>query len=114
MDTMKIAIPTDDGNSIVPHYCYAKGFYIASVHYGKIVHAEVKWNLLSEVLTSTDGLYYNLSDCNIVILKNGPVNMLKFLKEEAKKVVYTEQTVIAKALMGYLEKNESRNLIHHT
>jgi len=101
---IKIAVPTDDGLSIGQQFRCSRGFLVATVKEGKIVHEEMRWNLLSEIMTSEYGFFYNLVDCDIVIVNeigNGQLELLHAIKVES---VQTDQTEILKAFSTYLDK----------
>jgi hypothetical protein len=65
---MKIAVPTNDGRTIGQNYRSSRGFHVSTVCSGRIVSSEIRWNLLSEMMTSEYGFLYNLSDCDAVIV----------------------------------------------
>lgn len=101
---IKIALPTDDGLAIVRQFGYPKGFLVATVLCGKIVRQEMRRNLLSEILTSEHGMYYNLCDCQVVIVNEiGNCNRI-YLQSKKKEVFLTKETMISNALIMYLEK----------
>jgi predicted Fe-Mo cluster-binding NifX family protein len=100
--TMKVAIPTDDGEIIVQQCRCSMGFIVATVKSGKIVHEELRWNLLSEILTSEEGLFYNLCDCDVVIVNQLSERHRQTLKDKKKKIVETEETDVNKAFVNFL------------
>ena len=100
---MKIAIPTDDGLIVRQHFKGSRGFVVATVKSGMIVHQEMRWNFLSEIMTSEYGFFYNLVDCDLVMVNeigNGQRELLKVIKKE---IVQTEQTDITQAFIDYLD-----------
>ncbi len=103
--TMKIAIPTDDGLIIMPQCRCSRGFQVATVKSGKIINQELRWNLLSEILTSEDGLFYNLCDCDVVIVNEISEKNSENLKAKKKKIVETDETNVAKAFINFLNDN---------
>ena len=99
---IKIAIPTDDGLIVREQFKGSRGFVVATIKEGKIIHQELRWNLLSEIMTSEHGYFYNLVDCDAVIVNeigDGHVNLLQAIK---KKIIRTDQTDIRKVLINYL------------
>jgi predicted Fe-Mo cluster-binding NifX family protein len=103
--TMKIAIPTDDGEIIGLQCRSCRGFLVATVKAGKIVHQELRWNFLSEILTSEDGLFYNLCDCDVVLVNQISEMNRERLNAKKKKIVLTEETDVNKAFTNFLNSN---------
>ena len=99
---IKIALPTDDGLTIRQQSICAKGFFVATIKSGIIVHQELRSNLLSEILTSEDGLFYNLVDCDLVIVRGIGTRDCEYLKTNNKEIVRTHEPMITKALKNYL------------
>ena len=99
---IKIAIPTDDGIIVSQKFGYPKGFLVAIVISGQIVRQEMRRNLLSEILTSEHGMYYNLCDCHVVIVNEISNCHIEFLQSKKKEVVRTNETEISKAFCTYL------------
>ena len=100
---MKIAVPTDDGFIIGSQIRYFRGYFVATVMACKIVEEELRWNLLSEILTSEHGFYYNLADCDAVILNKGNTGLGALLAAKGKEIIYTEETLISQAVTNYLK-----------
>jgi hypothetical protein len=99
---VKIAIPTNDGVTINPTYCSSRGFLVTTVRDGSIVQREMRWNLLSEMMTSTGGCYYNLADCDIVLL-GAEANRCEGKKAVKNFTVeYTAEVTAESALKRYL------------
>jgi len=101
---MKIAVPTDDGEIISKDFSRSRGFVVATVNDSGIIRREMRWNLLSEMMTSESGYLYNLCDCNAVIVKEIGSCHYKRLETEKKKVVRTKDTLVSMAFSNYLEK----------
>jgi predicted Fe-Mo cluster-binding NifX family protein len=99
---MRIAIPTKDGLTINEHLSPAKGFLILTIQLGEVVQQEMRWNLQNEMITSDEGTYYNLADCEKVIVRELSFDQLKYLQSHNKEVIKTEETIITKVLMQYL------------
>src|ERR1035438_9832689 len=97
--TMKIAIPTDDGEMVGLQCRSCRAFQVATVKSGKIIHQELRWNFLSEILTSEDGLFYNLCDCDIVIVNQISEMNRERLDAKKKKIVLIEETNVEKAFI---------------
>jgi predicted Fe-Mo cluster-binding NifX family protein len=101
---IKIALPTDDGLLVGQKFLGSRGFLVATAEGGKIVSQEMRWNLISEILTSDHGLFYNLADCDMVIVNEiGSCNRER-LNALHKEIVQTDQTEIIKALNNFLER----------
>ena len=105
--TMKVAIPTDDGLIIGEQCRCSRAFLVATVKSGKIVHKELRWNLLSEILTSEDGLFYNLCDCDVVIVDQISEAHSENLKSKKKKIIRTDETNVGKAFINFLNSTNS-------
>ncbi|MCX6250894.1 MAG: hypothetical protein NTX61_09085 [Bacteroidetes bacterium] len=99
---IKIAIPTDDGSIVRQEFRGSRAFWVATIKAGKIVRQELRWNLLSEILTSEYGFFYNLTDCDVVIVNEIGPRHSELLQEIKKMIVRTKQTEISKALNTYL------------
>jgi hypothetical protein len=104
-ETIKIAIPTDDGEVIVQQCRCSLGFIVATVESGKIIQKELRWNLLSEILTSDEGLFYNLCDCDVVILNQISERHRTTLLDKKKSIVLTDETDVDKAFADFLGNN---------
>jgi predicted Fe-Mo cluster-binding NifX family protein len=104
---IKIAIPTDDGLIIRQHFRGSRGFVVATILEGKILHQELRWNLLSEILTSEHRYFYNLIDCDVVIVNEIGPRHHELLLAIKKKITLTNQTEIHKALNEYFSSNLS-------
>ena len=102
---IKIAIPTDDGLIIRQQFRGSRGFVVAAISEGKILYQELRWNLLSEILTSEHGYFYNLIDCDVVIVSDIGPRHHKLLLAKNKKIIQTNQTEIHKALNDYVSSN---------
>jgi predicted Fe-Mo cluster-binding NifX family protein len=101
--TVKIAVPTNDGNLVSPSCCRSRGFIVATVQDGKIVAREMRWNLLSEMMTSGNGLFYNLSDCDVLLLRNPDGGGSQTFASRDITVEATEATEVSDAFRGYLK-----------
>ena len=101
---MKIAIPTDDELTVRARFSSSRGFLVVTAKSGKIVHEEMRWNLLSEMMTSMHGYFYNLTDCDAVIVKEIGDRHQELLLSMKKNVARTRQTEIHKAIQEYLVK----------
>jgi hypothetical protein len=103
----KIAVPTDDGIIVGENFNSSRGYLVATVVSGKIIHQEMRWNLLSEIMTSEFGSYYNLEDCDIILVNNIGTRHGILLKEINKTVVHTGETMINNAFCKYFESKKS-------
>ncbi len=95
---VKVAIPTDDGRMIDCASKYCRGFYVATLSDGKVIREEVRWNLLSEILVSGLGFYYNLADCDCILLKKHQSDLGCRLKTKGIKVCYTNESLVSQAI----------------
>jgi predicted Fe-Mo cluster-binding NifX family protein len=101
----KIAIPTDDGLHVRLTCCRSRAFLVATLNSGKIIHQELRWNLLSEMMTSKFGYFYNLNDCDVVIVKEVEDSHKKILISKNMNIVRSEEKEITTALLKYLKNN---------
>jgi predicted Fe-Mo cluster-binding NifX family protein len=101
---MKIAIPTHDGITVAPVFRQARGFLVCTVELGQIIQEEIRWNLLSERMTTEDGFYYNLKDCSLIIGKTICDQSVKKFNSDNKKVIITEENLITKILIRYRDE----------
>lgn len=98
-----IAIPTDDGLIVRSRFSSSRGFLVATVKSGKIIHQEMRWNLLSEMMTSKEGYCYNLTDCDVVIIKEiGPAHA-QILENKNITIARTGETELMAAFLQYLK-----------
>jgi predicted Fe-Mo cluster-binding NifX family protein len=106
---LKIAIPTDDGLIVRSSFSSSRGFMVATVDSGKIIHQEFRWNLFSEMIISEHGSLYNLCDCDVVIVNEIGECQCQRLKAEKKDVIITVETGINQIFGEYLKgsKNDS-------
>jgi len=100
---IKIAIPTDDGLMVRSRFSSSRGFLVATIESGKIIHQELRWNLLSEMIISEHGSLYNLCDCDAVIVNEIGQCQYQRLKAEKKDIIQTVETDIPKAFIKYLD-----------
>ena len=104
---MKIAIPTNDGEVLFPGFKGSRGFHVTTIEEGKITHQELRWNLLSRIMTSENGSLYNLDDCDAVIVNNIGQCQCNRLKTGHKEIFQTGETQINKVFGEFL--NGGRN-----
>ncbi|MCX6247670.1 MAG: hypothetical protein NTW10_08050 [Bacteroidetes bacterium] len=102
-DKIRIAIPSDDGVTIKSRFSRSRGFVVTTISSGRIIHREMRWNLLSERMTSPDGVFYNLKGCDVVIAKAVGNYYSGLMAEKKIRVEETNETNIAKVLVNYLE-----------
>ena len=100
---IKIAIPTDDGRIIGKKFRGSRGFLVATIESGRIVHQELRWNLLSEMIISGLGVLYNLCDCDAVIVNEIGECLCQRLKADKKSIIRTIETDIPLVLIQYIE-----------
>jgi hypothetical protein len=99
---MKIAIPTDDGIMLPASSKNSKGYLVLTINGGEITNEELRWNKLSDLLTSENGIPQSLNDCPCVIVNpcfNGLEGLIKSKKIEA---IITKEVIITKVIMEYL------------
>ena len=99
---MKIGVPTNDGMVIETKFRGTRGFLVVTIDSGKIVHEELRWNLLSEIFTSEHGDLYNLCDCDAVIIKEIGTCHCARLKADSKEIIRTTETDIIKVFGEFL------------
>jgi hypothetical protein len=112
---MKIAIPTSDGVNIGENIRSSRGFCVTTIKSSKIVHRELRWNLLSHILTNDEGALYNLHDCDAVIVMSISGCHKQRLTEKNKKVIETTHLLIEEAISGYIKNitKINKSLIYH-
>jgi len=99
---MKIAIPTDDGVIMKPVICRSRGFVVVTIEDGNIIQQELRWNLLSEIMTSHDGIYYNLHDCDRVLTNGLGVSSVELIKGKSIEIKHTDEPTINEAILNEL------------
>jgi hypothetical protein len=99
---MKIAIPTDDGIMLSAYAGNPKGYLVLTVEGGEITREELRWNMLSDILTSEDGLLHNLVDCSHVIVNVSSNGLLEYLRSAKLEMITTKEVIITKIIMEYL------------
>jgi predicted Fe-Mo cluster-binding NifX family protein len=104
---MKIAIPTNDGEVILKGFKGSRGFMVTTIESGKIIHQELRWNLLSEIMTSEHGSFYNLCDCDTIIVNEIGLCQCARLKAENKEIIQTVETRIKKVFGEFLNGGRS-------
>src|ERR1035437_10893411 len=95
---LKIAIPSDDGVTVKTSLCSSRGYVVATIISGVIVHQEMRWNLLSEIMTACDGRYYNLHDCSHWISHGISERRREILTGKGIKVLLTDNDSVNEAL----------------
>lgn len=102
---MKVAIPTDDGLTVAQQFSSARGFLVLTIQLGEIVQQEMRWNLPIDIYTTNDECYSNLIDCDSIIVHNGENNSGIYLQSLQKEIIGTDEIIIMKALLKYLNKS---------
>ncbi len=100
---MKIAIPTDDGFTINQQFTHVKGFLVFTIQFGEVVEQEMRWNVNNEIIKSVDEFYKSLIDCDKVIIREITLKQSDFLHVHKTDVIKTDETIITKVLMWYLQ-----------
>lgn len=80
----------------------SRAFLVTTIEEGKIINQELRWNLLSEKLTSKYGTYYNLFDCNMVIINDIDQCQERMLKDKKITIIITKESLITKVFKDYL------------
>ena len=99
---MKIAIPSDDGIMLAINPNNPKGYLVLTIAAGEIIHEELRWNVLSEILTSESGILYNLKDCSGIIVHSASDNGVKTPVSKQLTVHTTREVIITKVIMEYM------------
>ena len=105
MNAMKIAITTNDGLSVAQQFSSAKGFLVMTIQLGEIVQQEMRWNSTTDTSGSNDAPDPNLMDCDTVIVHNKGINSKIYFLSLQKEIIDTDETIISKALLKYLNKS---------
>jgi predicted Fe-Mo cluster-binding NifX family protein len=100
---MKIAIPTDDGFTINQQLTPTKGFLIFTIQFGEVVEQEMRWNLNNKFMRSEDESYELPVDCDKVITREIALKQSDYLQLHKIDVIETDETIITKVLMWYLQ-----------
>ena len=106
-NTMKLAIPTDEGLKISRDFKKAKGFLILTVKLGAIAEEEMKWNPAKEPEMSRETLASMIKGCSILIVRTMDPNYCEELKEKSIECILTKEDIITNIMVHYLE-NEFR------
>jgi hypothetical protein len=99
---LKIAIPSDDGLTVKTSLCSSRGYVVTTIISGVIIHQEMRWNLLSEIMTACDGRYYNLHDCTHVIFHVISERRREILTGKGIEVLLTDNNSVNVALADFL------------
>lgn len=100
--SLKIAIPSDDGLIVKKGLCSSRGYVVATIASGQIIRQEMRWNLLSELLTSSEGRYYNLHDCKLVIFNAISKKRHELLLSKDLQVLLTDKVSVNDAFADFL------------
>ena len=103
LTAMKIAIPTNDGLTVSSEFGHAKGFLVMSLELGEIIQEEMRWNKLSDIICSSDGIFSIISDCQAVMVENMGPSFLKIAARHNKEIIRTHEPIITNAYIHYLE-----------
>jgi predicted Fe-Mo cluster-binding NifX family protein len=105
---MKIAVPTNDGLNLTPDFGQARGFLILNVELGEITGEEMRWNKLSDIICSSDGLLQPIRDCQVVMVNGIGANCSALLSGKKIEVFHTKESIITNAYVHYLHSNLQR------
>jgi len=100
---MKIAIPTDDAIMLSAHVNNPKGYLVLTVEGGEIINEELRWNKLSDILTSDNGIFHNLMDCSAVMVNITSKNIDEYFQAKNIEIITTREVIITKVILDYLE-----------
>jgi hypothetical protein len=100
---MKIAIPTNDGLTLTPDFGQARGFLILTTELGEITREEMRWNKLSDILCSPDGLLTPICDCQTVLVNEIGTALSGLVAGQQMEIVRTHESIITNAYVHYLE-----------
>ncbi len=100
---MRIAIPTNDGFTINLDLTPTRGFLVSTIQFGEIVGQEMRWNPENEMTASNNVSFQNIFDCDRVIVREIEINQINILNLQKKDVIKTEEMIITKVLMQYLQ-----------
>ncbi len=112
---MKIAIPTDDWETISTHLRYSKGFAIFELEGNKIKSQEFRTNRFTVPVKGVkDDIHKSekntftlniLNDCDVVILFLSDGRLIADLTKKGIEIVFTEEQSVENTLNAYLRKN---------
>ena len=105
---MKLAIPSDDGLAINPSLEKAKGFLILSIELGEIVTEQMRWNKLSDIICSSDGLLHPIRDCQYVLVNRVGPACQSLIMAHGIEILRTSESIITNAYIHIQEKILSR------
>jgi predicted Fe-Mo cluster-binding NifX family protein len=107
---MKIAIPTNDGLSLCNDFGQAKGFLVLTVQLGEITREELRWNKLSDILCSPDGLLVNCHDCDAVMANRIGAGLSNLLAQKHTEIIKTTEEIITNAYIHYLDDSSRKEV----
>lgn len=103
MRKIKIAIPTDDGNTVRQRLRGARAFVVVTITGGAIIEEVLLWNLISEILTSPHGFFYNLEKCDVVIANGIDPCQRQVLKSLNVEIAETKESEVSMAISSYMK-----------
>jgi predicted Fe-Mo cluster-binding NifX family protein len=102
---MKIAIPTNDGITINPHFGRSKSFFIARIVNGDIVHEELRENPVRDHNHESHGKILScLNDCSVVIVNGIGRHMAEKLEASGKEIIHNKEPFMFKVLVNFLNE----------
>ena len=99
---MKIAIPTDEGIMMSAYAQNPIGYLVLTVEGGEITGEELRWNKLSDMLTSENGTLHNLTDCSLLMVNIVTPGLQEFLSQTPVVAIATKEVIITRIIMEYL------------
>ncbi|MFC1733174.1 NifB/NifX family molybdenum-iron cluster-binding protein [candidate division KSB1 bacterium] len=112
---MKIAIPTDDWETISTQILNNKGFAIFEIEGSQIKSQEFRSNKFTTNLNELTNASHKsdrydinldiLKDCDVVILCESEERLITDLSKKGIEIVLTNETYLENALNSFLRKN---------
>ena len=120
---MKIAIPSNDQQTISGHFGRTAGFVIIYIEDGKVINKEYKKNNFTEHAQgqhhqenhqhggnhSHDGIFEALGDCKIVIAGGMGQRLYNDFAQKRIQIFVTKEKNIDKAIDLFIENNLDNN-----
>ena len=98
---MKIAIPTNDGLTIITQVNPDSSYLVLTLELEEVVNQEMR-KMNSRSNSGSENPFEIIEDCNVIIVKAIPEKFVPLLEEQEKTIVRTKETIITRAFMQYL------------
>jgi predicted Fe-Mo cluster-binding NifX family protein len=106
---MKIAVASDDKNTISHHFGRAMGFMVFDINDGKVAGKEYRENIgksNGECHTCNHGtMIHNIRDCESVISHGMGMGIYQDLEQNKIKAIVTDEDNVEEALWKYITGN---------